>query len=257
MIGTLKEIITSTKKLFWLTNMEIWTGFAVGLFGSLHCVGMCGPIVLALPVIGENQFKIMLGRVLYNLGRVVTYSLMGALFGLFGNRLVLFGLQQNLSIILGAIIMLYVVTPRKLRTRISELTFYKSITNFIKTNFFRLASRKSQSSLFTIGLLNGLLPCGFVYVGIAGAISTENALSGSLYMALFGLGTLPIMFATSVFGKIINLNLRRRLAKMIPAFALILAALFILRGLNLGIPYVSPKLVNTAAETNQAPNCCE
>ncbi|MCL4551636.1 MAG: sulfite exporter TauE/SafE family protein, partial [Bacteroidetes bacterium] len=199
--------------------MEVWTGFAVGLLGSLHCVGMCGPIVLALPVFGESQFKIMLGRILYNLGRVVTYSFMGAMFGLFGNRLVLFGLQQNLSIILGAIIMIYILTPRKIKTKVSELKFYKNITTFIKTNFFRLASRKNASSLFAIGLLNGLLPCGFVYVGIAGAISTGDVLSGTLYMALFGLGTLPIMFATALFGKIINLNIRRRLAKMVPAFA--------------------------------------
>ncbi|MCL4548166.1 MAG: sulfite exporter TauE/SafE family protein [Bacteroidetes bacterium] len=237
--------------------MEVWTGFAVGLLGSLHCVGMCGPIVLALPVFGESQFKIMLGRILYNLGRVATYSFMGAMFGLFGNRLVLFGLQQNLSIILGAIIMIYILTPRKIKTKVSELKFYKSITTFIKTNFFRLASRKNASSLFAIGLLNGLLPCGFVYVGIAGAISTGDVLSGTLYMALFGLGTLPIMFATALFGKIINLNIRRRLAKMVPAFAFILAALFILRGLNLGIPYISPKLVHQPAQTQQEPNCCE
>ncbi len=237
--------------------MEVWTGFAVGLLGSLHCVGMCGPIVLALPVFGESQFKIMLGRILYNLGRVVTYSFIGAMFGLFGNRLVLFGLQQNLSIILGAIIMIYILTPRKIKTKVSELKFYKNITTFIKTNFFRLASRKNASSLFAIGLLNGLLPCGFVYVGIAGAISTGDVLSGTLYMALFGLGTLPIMFATALFGKIINLNIRRRLAKMVPAFAFILAALFILRGLNLGIPYVSPKLVHPAVQIHQEPNCCE
>ena len=104
-----------------------------------------------------------------------------------------------------------------------------------------MITKKTNSSLFTIGVLNGLLPCGFVYVGIAGAVSTVNWLTGALYMTMFGLGTFPVMFATAVFGKIINVNLKRRVSKLIPVFAVVLALLFILRGLNLGIPYLSPK----------------
>lgn len=239
--------------------MEVWTGFVVGLFGSLHCVGMCGPIALALPIFGESQFKIMFGRVLYNLGRIVTYSVLGALFGLFGSRLILFGLQQNLSIAIGSLILLYILIPRKLKTRVSELYFYRKIVLFLKTHYSNLLSRRTNRSLFTIGLLNGLLPCGFVYVGIAGAVSTVDWMSGAAYMALFGLGTFPIMFATAVLGKVINFNLKRRITKLIPVFAVVLAILFILRGLNLGIPYVSPKFSYPAKpETHiQQPNCCE
>lgn len=225
--------------------MEIWTGFVVGLFGSLHCIGMCGPIVLALPVIGDSQLKILTGRILYNLGRIVTYTIMGALFGLFGSRLVLFGLQQYLSIAFGVIILAYIFTPRKIKTKIAGTFIYREITNFIKSHFARMIARKSNSSLFTIGLLNGLLPCGFVYVGIAGAVSTVDWLSGALYMTMFGLGTFPVMLATAVFGKIINVNFKRRASKLIPVFAVVLALLFILRGLNLGIPYLSPKFSKT------------
>lgn len=225
--------------------MEIWTGFLVGLFGSLHCIGMCGPIVLALPVIGDTQLKILTGRVLYNLGRIFTYTLMGALFGLFGSRLVLFGLQQDLSIAFGVIILAYVLTPHKIKTKVANTFLYRVTTNFIKSRFSSMISKKSNSSLFTIGVLNGLLPCGFVYVGIAGAVSTVNWISGALYMALFGLGTFPVMFATAMFGKIINLNFKRKISKLIPVFAVILALIFILRGLNLGIPFLSPKLHKT------------
>lgn len=228
--------------------MEIWTGFFVGLFGSLHCIGMCGPIVLALPVIGDSQIKILLGRVLYNLGRILTYSIMGALFGLFGSRLVLFGLQQDLSIAFGVIILLYVLTPRKIKTKVANTFIYRETTNFIKSRFASMISKKSNSSLFTIGVLNGLLPCGFVYVGIAGAVSTVDWISGALYMALFGLGTFPVMFATAMFGKIINVNFKRKVAKLIPVFAVLLALIFILRGLNLGIPYLSPKLTKTVIQ---------
>ena len=235
--------------------MDVWAGFIVGLFGSVHCVGMCGPIALALPIFGDTQFKIILGRILYNLGRIVTYTIMGALFGLFGSRLMLFGLQQNLSIIFGAAILLYILTPRKIKVQISEFGFYKAIVSIIKTNFSRLASKKSNSSLFAIGLLNGLLPCGFVYVGIAGATSTGEWLNGAIYMALFGFGTFPIMFATAVLGKVINFNLRKRINKLIPVLAVILALLFILRGLNLGIPYLSPKFVPKTAQMQTPAKC--
>jgi len=237
--------------------MEIWAGFIVGFIGSLHCVGMCGPIVLALPVLGESKLSILTGRLLYNFGRVVTYTLMGALFGLFGSRLVLFGLQQDVSIAIGVLILLYVLIPRKIKTRVSELHYYKSIVNFLKSNFSKLINKKTNNSLFTIGLLNGLLPCGFVYVGIAGAVSTSSWIEGALYMSMFGLGTIPIMVATALLGKIITFNLRTKINKLIPAFAAIIAILFILRGLNLGIPYLSPKFVHPSANTSTPEvDCC-
>jgi hypothetical protein len=216
---------------------------------------MCGPIAMALPVFGESRIKIFGGRMLYNFGRILTYSLMGALFGLFGSRLVLYGLQQNLSIAIGAFILVYLLIPRKLKTQISEFAYYKRAVSIIKLNFSKLIFRRSNSSLFAIGLLNGLLPCGFVYVGIAGAISTTNWLNGAAYMALFGLGTFPIMMAAAILGRVINFNLRRKLNKMIPAFAAILALLFILRGLNLGIPFISPKFLPAAVQSESLQNC--
>ncbi len=235
--------------------MEIWTGFIVGLLGSVHCVGMCGPIAVALPVLGETQFKVLAGRVLYNFGRIITYSLMGALFGLFGSRLILFGLQQNLSIFLGSIIIVTVLLPRKWKSKIFDTTFYKRIKTFLISRFAILISKRSISSLLIIGLLNGLLPCGFVYVGIAGAVSTTDWLHGAAYMALFGLGTFPIMFAASILGKIVNQNIRRRINKLSPVLTVILALLFILRGLNLGIPYISPKFSYPTASHQQEVEC--
>ncbi len=226
--------------------MEIWTGFIVGLFGSLHCIGMCGPIVIALPVFGESQLKVIIGRVLYNFGRVVTYSAMGAVLGLLGKSLVLIGLQLYLSIAFGIIILLYVFIPRKIKAKISDTIIYRNFTSFLKSKFSKFISIKSNTSMFIIGLLNGLLPCGFVYVGIAGSISTGSILGGAAYMALFGLGTVPVMLATAIFGKVINLNIKRKINKLIPVFAVVLALIFILRGMNLGIPFLSPKLSKAA-----------
>jgi uncharacterized protein len=235
--------------------MEVWTGFIVGLVGSIHCIGMCGPIAIALPITGKSKLDLILSRIFYNLGRVVTYSFMGALFGLFGSRLMLFGLQQNLSIILGILIIIFILMPKKFKMKINNLKFVNRLLIILKSQFSILNSANSNLSLFIVGLFNGLLPCGFVYVGIAGATSTGNWLLGASYMALFGLGTFPIMFAASIMGKVVGSTIKRRLNKLVPIFAFLLALIFIIRGLNLGIPYLSPKLANQPAGTVK-PECC-
>jgi uncharacterized protein len=227
-------------------EMEIWAGFAIGLVGSFHCVGMCGPIALALPVVFESNVKLFLSRLLYNLGRVITYAMFGAVLGLFSNRIVVIGLQQYTSIIIGVLIVLYVVTPRKYKAKLSSTKVYSSINNSIKKGFNKVTQNKSTSSFLLIGIINGFLPCGLVYVALAGAINTGGVISGAAFMALFGLGTLPVMFITSVAGKYINVGVRRKINKLVPVFAFILGVIFILRGLNLGIPYISPPLKNFA-----------
>ncbi len=94
--------------------------------------------------------------------------------------------------------------------------------------------------LFIIGFLNGFLPCGFVYMALIGSISMGNTIYGSFYMILFGLGTVPMMSLAPIFGNFINLNIRNKIQKAIPVFVVIIGILFILRGLGLGIPYISP-----------------
>jgi len=222
--------------------MEIFTGFLIGIFGSFHCIGMCGPIALALPTESKNAFRIINERALYNVGRIVTYSAAGALFGLFGRGLALVGVQQIVSIILGIIILAAVLLPQKLTNQVIALKPIAKLTNSLKKLFGRLMRSNSTSSFFIMGLLNGLLPCGLVYVAIAGAVSIGGALNGAIFMALFGLGTFPSMFAFSILGKFLSTKLKRKFNKLVPVFAIIIALLFILRGLNLGIPFVSPKL---------------
>ncbi len=234
--------------------MDIWAGFLIGLLGSFHCIGMCGPIALALPVFSKSEFQIIIGRILYNVGRVLTYAFMGAMFGLFGNRLVLIGLQQQVSIALGAAMLIYVLIPGKYKTKFASTKIYYGIIGFIKENFSKLYKVQNNRSLFLIGILNRFLPCGFVYVALAGAISTGDFISGSLFMSLFGFGTMPIMLGASMAGKYLTVNLRSKITRLIPVFTFILAVIFILRGLNLGIPYLSPKLV-TSPTIQQDVNC--
>lgn len=222
----------------------LWSAFLIGLFGSFHCIGMCGPIALALPV-QNSRFNLIVGRLLYNIGRAITYAVIGLVFGLLGQSLSLVGFQQSVSIFAGALILLMVLLPSKISQKIYLLKPAYGFTNFLKRKFGALLKKKSVTSTFLIGLLNGFLPCGLVYIAVAGAIASGSYLDGAAYMFVFGIGTLPIMLAVSLAGNFISLNVRKRINRMIPAFMIVLAFLFILRGMNLGIPYVSPKLQQT------------
>lgn len=218
----------------------IWGGFIIGFLGSFHCVGMCGPIALALPIGTSSNLQLVISRLLYNFGRIVTYTFFGAIFGLFGKGIAFAGLQRYASIALGLTILLYYLMPSKFKGRLSATIPYLAISNFVKKSFTKLTKSGSAQSLFLFGIINGFLPCGFVYVALAGAITMGDFTSGALFMALFGLGTTPIMFATSLVGKFIKGSLRTRMNKLIPVFAIVLAIIFILRGLSLGIPFLSP-----------------
>lgn len=234
--------------------MELLAGLVIGFLGSFHCIGMCGPIALALPVPKTSNLSFIAGRILYNAGRALTYSVMGAVFGLLGGRIIFSGFQQGLSITLGVIILVSVFLPSKYKRNIISLSIIQKINQPLKREIGILFKQATFSSMFLIGLLNGFLPCGFVYIGLTGATATGNAVSGGAFMFLFGLGTFPAMFAASVLGKFISLNVRQKIRKLTPVFAAALAVIFILRGMNLGIPFVSPKL-NSNTESTQNLDC--
>jgi uncharacterized protein len=235
--------------------MNILAGFIVGFLGSFHCIGMCGPIALALPTGASFNRQTIIRRFLYNLGRVFTYSLMGGLFGLLGERVKLFGFQQALSIIIGSVILAQLFFPGKLKGKLFSTKIYMIYNKNIKSKFILLLKKDTAYSFFAIGVLNGFLPCGFVYIALAGAVSLGSALDGALFMACFGLGTAPVMFAATLAGNFINLSLRKKIMRLMPVFVFIFAAIFILRGLNLGIPYLSPKLFQSTTQSTEV-DCC-
>jgi len=220
----------------------LWTSFVVGLLGSLHCIGMCGPITMALPVFRNAPATLLTSRILYNVGRTLTYALMGALIGLLGQGFSLVGAQQWLSIGAGILLILIVFIPSRISAWFSILKPAHHFTAFIKERFGKLLKRQTLHSTFLIGIINGFLPCGLVYVALAGALATGSVIGGIGYMTFFGLGTLPMMFIFSLAGQFISLEVRRKFTRLIPTFIVALGILFILRGMNLGIPYISPKL---------------
>lgn len=226
-------------------------GLSIGILGSFHCVGMCGPIALSLPIYNVSTWKKLFFITLYNLGRVVAYSLLGAIFGLVGMQFFIGGYQQILSISLGVLILFFLF----FNTYSSNKNSYFNIfSNFIKKQLGSLLrnDKKFYTYIF-IGFLNGFLPCGLVYVAIAGAVATGSIANSVLFMAAFGLGTFPIMFSVTVLGKYISLQLRNQMRRAVPLFVGVMAILLILRGLNLGIPYISPEMKATPTGTH---SCC-
>ena len=226
------------------------TAFITGLLGSFHCAGMCGPIALATPTVGRTLAAKLGSKCIYNLGRIVTYCILGALLGAFGLGLKLAGLQQSISIAAGIIIILGVIASTNFLHSIAGNPF-SMLKQKVAANLFH---SKSFSALFLIGLLNGLLPCGFVYIGLIGSVATQSVLEGALFMALFGLGTFPMMFGISVLGQFLSVSVRSSINRFTPAFAIIIGCLFILRGLNLGIPYISPKISDNHTHVE---DCCK
>ena len=227
----------------------------LGFLGSFHCIGMCGPIAMALPLDRTSLFTKVMGSLAYNFGRMITYALFGGLFGLIGQSIVIAGYQQILSITLGVAILIMVLLPESLANKMRITRFIYSYVGKVKSRLAKLFNKSSYSSLFFIGSLNGLLPCGLVYLGIAGAIATGGSLSGSLFMAAFGLGTLPAMLGVSLAGSWISAGVRSKIRKAVPVFVGIMAVMLILRGMNLGIPYISPK-AEVTAEGCVKHSCC-
>jgi sulfite exporter TauE/SafE len=215
------------------------TAIVMGALGSFHCIGMCGPIAISLPVIANSPSSRFLSTLLYNSGRVVTYSILGALFGIAGSGFALFGYQQLLSICLGILIMVFILLPKHISTKSNPINgMLAKIRSFLGNLFLK----KNYHSVFSIGIINGLLPCGLVYLALAGAVSTGSILKSMAFMAAFGLGTLPVMWSVAFFGGFVNLEIRQKIRNIYPYMMFGIAVLLIVRGLSLNIPFISPEM---------------
>jgi hypothetical protein len=214
---------------------------------------MCGPIALMLPVDRSNQAKKVTQIISYHLGRLTAYGTIGLLFGILGKGFYLAGMQQNLSLFIGVAMIMVLLIPEKI---VAQYNLSKPVFKLISKVKSALGSqfkKKSYKSLFTIGLLNGFLPCGMVYVALFGAVAMQSALFGTYYMLLFGLGTVPMMSSVVYLNSLMTISFRNRIQKIIPYVGVVIGILFILRGLGIGIPYISPS--NISLFVQNKPNC--
>jgi len=215
------------------------SAFLMGFLGSFHCIGMCGPIVFALPDQG------VLYKLTYNVGRTVTYTILGALIGFVGEGFAVVGMQQALSIGIGVIMLIIVVFTKYKHFDLPTGGLINKLYLLVKRVLGPLLKSNSMFSPVLIGILNGFLPCGLVYAALFAALSMGSIINSAVYMLLFGLGTIPIMLGLGIFSGFITPALRTKLNKTVPYFLAVVAVILILRGMNLGIPYISPKLDST------------
>lgn len=214
--------------------------FFLGIISSLHCIGMCGPIALLLPVDRANSSRKALQILLYHLGRLTAYGVLGFVFGLLGRGFYLAGMQQQLSIVVGILMIAIALIPEKVFARYNfSQPVYRAIAA-VKSHLGQQFKRKSPDALFTIGLLNGFLPCGMVYAALFGALAMPRLTESVGYMLLYGLGTIPLMSLVVYAQSWFTVPVRQRLQQLIPVVAVGIGILFIVRGMGLGIPYLSP-----------------
>ncbi len=231
----------------------LYSALIFGLISSLHCIGMCGPIAMMLPVDRSNPAKKVIQIMLYHIGRLSAYASLGLIFGILGKGFYMAGIQQHLSIIVGILMIVIVLIPERVFMNYNfSKPVYKLLSN-VKTSLGNQFKRKSPDALFTIGLLNGFLPCGLVYAALFGAIAMQNITLGVTYMLLYGLGTIPMMSAVVYISNFLSIPLRSKMQKIIPVVTVIIGTLFILRGLGLDIAYLSPSNMNLFVQANA--NC--
>jgi sulfite exporter TauE/SafE len=222
----------------------LYTALLFGLISSLHCIGMCGPIAMMLPVDHQNPTKKALQIIVYHLGRLTSYGMLGLLFGLLGRGFYMAGIQQQLSVAVGVAMILLAIVPEK---TLAQYNFSKPVYRLIsgvKSSLGQQFKRKTPDALFTIGLFNGLLPCGLVYAALFGAIAMQNVMLGMAYMVLYGLGTIPMMSAVVYASSLLSTPFRSKLQKAVPIVTVMIGVLFVLRGMGLDIAYISPSNMN-------------
>lgn len=231
-----------------MTGTALIAGFTLGAAGSMHCMGMCGPLSLALPTHHLSRVQKFFSLLLYQSGRVITYSLAGLLFGLAGHRIYIAGYQQYFSICMGILIALFAAFYffKKQLVRISFLNnFYLAVQGLI---IKVLKSSTGPGGFLLLGMANGLLPCGMVYIALASTLSFSSVNESVGFMAMFGAGTLPAMMLVAYAGQAMKYEARLMLRKLVPFFVLGMGVLLILRGLNLGVPFISPQLPEAAGQ---------
>lgn len=219
----------------------LFSALFLGFASGFHCVGMCGPIALSMGLTREQKINFYLQNLTYNFGRIITYSILGAIIGIVGESFQFAGLQTTLSIVVGILLILMALFSFGGKDFATKIPFINKALLKVKLKLSKLLTKADLSSRFTTGLLNGLLPCGMVYMALTASIAAGGIWQSALYMLFFGLGTFPFMFAIVLIGNFLNQNMRLKIVKIVPIVMILLGGLFILRGLELGIPYLSPK----------------
>jgi len=215
----------------------------LGLMSSFHCVGMCGPLALSLPLSSLSPMRRSRALLMYHAGRLSVYGSLGAIFGALGRHIYLAGFQQAFSIVLGVVILLSAV-PAGRWSGLGGQALIRKVRQPWGKLIFRLWQSRGRYRYFILGMANGLLPCGMVYLAVAGALSFSRVWESVIFMIVFGAGTLPALLFLSSTSRLAGVRTRVFIRKAMPGLMALMGALLILRGLDLGIPFISPALAH-------------
>ncbi|SHE42249.1 sulfite exporter TauE/SafE family protein [Chryseobacterium vrystaatense] len=233
----------------------ILSAIALGFASGFHCIGMCGPIALSMGLTKKQATNFYLQNLTYQFGRIFTYSLLGAILGIIGEGFEMAGFQQYLTIIAGVLLIIMALFSFGGKDFASKIPFLSKFLFSVKSNLGKLLQKADYRSRFSTGVLNGFLPCGMVYMALTASLASGGVWQGASYMALFGLGTLPFMFAVVLAGNLMNQAFRVKVLRAVPVIMIVLGGLFILRGLELGIPYISPRAEAMTISKDHNGNC--
>ncbi len=229
-------------------NFTIYiSAFLLGIGGSLHCLGMCGPLVMAVPF--QSSSSKHLSMITYLVGKALAYTVLGVIMGLLGAGLFLMEWQQVVSIIAGVLIILMVIFPY-LKPSFIRFPWQNTMSKILKN----IGQNPRWYYYLSLGFLNGLLPCGLVYVALTTAVASGSPISGALAMFIFGIGTMPILLATMILKTKVSLNKQKSLKLATTVVSLLVGLVLIIRGMNLGIPYLSPHFDH---KHQTVKGCCE
>lgn len=219
----------------------IISAITLGFASGFHCIGMCGPIALSMGFSRHQRSNYYIQNLSYQFGRILTYSFLGAVLGIIGEGFHMAGFQTYLSIIVGVILIIMALFSFGGKDFASRIPFVSKLLLKVKMRLGKILQKSDYQSRFLTGILNGFLPCGMVYMALTASLVSGGIWQGAAYMSFFGLGTFPFMFAVVLLGNFITANMRTKILRVIPIIMIILGGLFILRGLEIGIPYISPK----------------
>lgn len=215
-----------------------FSAFLIGLAGSVHCVGMCGPLALAIPGASKDKgFTFFLRTIAYQISRISGYGVLGLIVGFFSQGMQFTGVQPYFSLLSGILLLFlgfFGIIPE-----VNAFSKYPIIQHFqVKINRIigTVMTNEHFSTPFVLGFLNAMLPCGMIYIALGTGLSSGNMSEAALYLISFGLGTLPLMFMVSLSGQLLSLQMRRSWQKTIPIIFMISGIILIYKGMNIALP---------------------
>lgn len=227
--------------------MWVVMAMTMGVLSSLHCVGMCGPLAMASPVLRSGPASVVLSRFIYHGGRITTYALIGLVIGFTGEALRVSGLHSYVSVGAG-ILILGLIIARFLGLHYADGKVYALFLR-LKKPFQHLFRRRTPASLYVLGFLNGLLPCAMVYLAAGTALALGQIWISLGYMVIFGLGTTPLLWLASEGFRNLMRHFKINVNYVYSVLSLLTGILLIMRGLHLGVPWLSPDLMDWAGHT--------